>query len=139
MNQSSENISEIYDRDNIAIFAVLQYLCKPDVSFVISNMHVLFNNNRGDIKLAQVYQVLNSLKILKNYYSQKYKKVNLILCGDFNSVPNSGVYKMITEGSLDCTELDRRKVRNNLNNFIYKYFKFSKLFFYCLDFWPKSR
>jgi mRNA deadenylase 3'-5' endonuclease subunit Ccr4 len=119
MNQSSKNISEVYDRDNIAIFAVLQYLSKPDVSFIISNMHVLFNNNRGDIKLAQVYQVLNSLKVLKNYYGQKYKKVNLILCGDFNSVPNSGVYKMITEGSLDCTELDRRKVKILIINLIF--------------------
>ncbi len=110
MNQTSKDISDVYNRDNIALFAVLQYIAKPEICFIVTNTHILFNNNRGDVKLAQVYQVINSLNIFKNYYNQKYKKVNLILSGDMNSVPNSGVYKMITEGSVDCSSLDRRKV-----------------------------
>ncbi len=110
MNGKSELKSDVYDRDNICLFAVLSYKAYPNVSFIITNTHILFNNNRGDIKLAQVYQIINSLACLKEYYSSKFEKVNIIFCGDLNSVPNSGVYKMITEGEVNCTNLDRRRV-----------------------------
>ena len=114
MNITPQNISEVYDRDNICLFAVLQYLAYPEMCFIVTNTHLLFNNNRGDIKLGQVYQLINSLNLLKNYYSQHYSKVNLIFCGDLNSVPNSGVYKMITEGKVDCSKIDRRKVTKHI-------------------------
>lgn len=39
----------------------------------------------------------------------------MILSGDLNSAPNSGVYKLITEGSLDCNKIDRKKVRQFFN------------------------
>jgi mRNA deadenylase 3'-5' endonuclease subunit Ccr4 len=112
MNSKDKNISQIYDRDNICIIAALKYTLHPKNCFLIANSHLLFNNNRGDIKLAQTYQILQTLKQLKqNFNNLGYEYVNLILCGDFNSVPNSGVYKLITEGSVDCTNLDRRKVK----------------------------
>lgn len=34
----------------------------------------------------------------------------MIFCGDFNAVPNSGVYKLVTEGALDCSNIDRRRI-----------------------------
>jgi hypothetical protein len=68
MNISNKNLSSIYDRDNISIFAVLKYTIKPDFCFIVANAHLLFNNNRGDIKLAQSYQILNSMKVLREFY-----------------------------------------------------------------------
>lgn len=44
-----------------------------------------------------------------------FKSINFILCGDFNSVPNSGIYKMITTGELNCYKLERRAISNQLN------------------------
>jgi hypothetical protein len=110
MNLNNKNISEIYDRDNVCLFAVLKYKADPNLCFIVASSHILFNNKRGDVKLGQVYQIINSFEILKNYYKSTFREVNLILCGDFNSAPNSGVYKMITNGSLDCSKLDKRKV-----------------------------
>lgn len=108
INQKIKN--QLYDRDNICIFAVLGYKISPKVCFIVANCHLLFNNNRGDIKLAQIHQTINALHMLKNHFSEKYPIQNLILCGDFNSLPRSAVYKYITEGELDCTHLDKRKV-----------------------------
>lgn len=112
MNITAQNISPIYDRDNICLIGVFQYVLDPKMCFIVSNIHVLFNNNRGDVKLGQVYQTLNTLQALKNHYTQFYSEtnINIILCGDLNSIPNSGVYKMITEGAVDCTKIDKRRI-----------------------------
>lgn len=68
MNISNKNLSSIYDRDNVCIFGVLKYKVRPDFCFIVANAHILFNNNRGDIKLGQSYQILKSMKILKEFY-----------------------------------------------------------------------
>jgi mRNA deadenylase 3'-5' endonuclease subunit Ccr4 len=109
-----KNLSNIYDKDNICLFAALE-LKNTNTAFIVANSHLLFNNNRGDIKLAQAYQILNGIKQLKEFYKQSHNRVCVFLCGDLNSIPNSGVYKYITEGSLDCTEIDRRRVSQFFN------------------------
>ena len=106
----NKNISEIYNRDNVCIFAVLKYLARPEICFIVASCHLLFNTNRGDVKLGQVYQISSTLENLKNIYSNNFQKVNLILCGDFNSMPNSGIYKYLTEGTLDCKKIEKKKI-----------------------------
>jgi hypothetical protein len=65
-----KDLSSVYDRDNICIFAVLQYLNYPEICFIVANTHLLFNNNRGDVKLGQIYQALNSIDLLKKHFSK---------------------------------------------------------------------
>lgn len=72
MNNSSKDISQIYDRDNICLFAVLSYIAIPNICFIIANYHLLFNNNRGDIKLGQMYQTISTLQTLKYTYCINY-------------------------------------------------------------------
>jgi len=102
--------SKIYCKDNICLFTVLKPKFCEKVYFIVANTHILFNINRGDIKLGQVYQILNSLRLLKDKYSDRNNnQIISFLCGDINSIPNSGTYKLITEGKLDCTNLDYKK------------------------------
>lgn len=68
MNREGKNLSPIYDRDNIALFSVLKSIIDTKSCFIIANTHLLFNVNRGDIKLGQIYQVLNGLDKLKRIY-----------------------------------------------------------------------
>lgn len=70
MNKNSQDINQTYDRDNICLFAVLSFNANPTTGFIISNSHLLFNINRGDVKLAQTYQILTSLQKLENEYSK---------------------------------------------------------------------
>jgi len=65
MNNEGKDISPIYDRDNIALFCVLKSVINSNLCFIIANTHLLFNVNRGDIKLGQIYQILNGLNKLK--------------------------------------------------------------------------
>lgn len=78
MNTSNENLSSIYDRDNICIFAVLKYIIKPNFCFIVANGHLLFNQNRGDVKLGQSFQIMNALKVLKDFFKE-CRTYNIIL------------------------------------------------------------
>mmetsp|Transcript_41030 Transcript_41030/g.66015 ORF Transcript_41030/g.66015 Transcript_41030/m.66015 type:complete len:446 (-) Transcript_41030:763-2100(-) len=97
---------ELMDRDNVALVVVLEH-CVTKQKICVCTTHLLYNPGRGDIKLLQLQMLF---KILKNT-QQAHDECPIILCGDFNSTPNSAVYHYVTEGSLqDGMELDRRKV-----------------------------
>lgn len=70
MNKDNKDVSMIYDRDNVILFAVLKYLSNPDVCFIVSNAHLLYNIKRGDIKLGQTYQLTSALEKMKRFYSK---------------------------------------------------------------------
>ncbi|KAJ8773113.1 hypothetical protein K2173_028290 [Erythroxylum novogranatense] len=80
-------------------------------SLVIGNIHVLFNPNRGDIKLGQVQL------FLKNAYklSQQWGNIPVIIGGDLNSLPQSAVYQFLASSELDILQYDRRNISGKLN------------------------
>jgi hypothetical protein len=111
MNYTIKDLSPVYDRDNVAIFAVLNHIA-TGIGFIVGNCHLLFNINRGDVKLGQAYQIVQTLNNLSKLYACCFDKLNIVLCGDFNAIPNSGIYKLITEGVLDCSKIDKRRISN---------------------------
>ena len=97
--------SVIYNKDNIAIFTLLKSKIKynnlkDNDLLLITCSHILFNDNRGDIKLAQIYQLQKSFTLIK----KKYKDFNIriIFCCDLNSTENSKIYEYLTNQSLNC-------------------------------------
>ena len=81
----------------------------PPLEVVVSNIHVLFNPKRGDIKLGQV-------RVLVDLIGKESRGGTLpvIMCGDWNSAPFSGVYDFLCEGRLDFMERDRRTVSGQI-------------------------
>ena len=57
-NQTNRNFSEIYNRDNIGLIGAFNLIGDNDTIIIFSVTHLLFNKNRGDIKLGQIYQLL---------------------------------------------------------------------------------
>ncbi|CAI8594860.1 unnamed protein product [Vicia faba] len=78
--------------------------------FVIGNIHVLFNPNRGDIKLGQVRLLIDKAYKL----SQEWGNIPVILAGDLNSVPQSAIYKFLSSSKLDVQLHDRRNMSGQL-------------------------
>jgi len=129
---NSNTKSFIYDRDNVCLFTLLRLKSDRNILFIVANTHILFNLNRGDIKIAQVYQILNTIAYLKNIYSNdknvnndnnrkdnfndisidnKYTKIISFLCGDFNAIPSSPLYNLITTGEIsNCKKLNIKRV-----------------------------
>lgn len=98
---------ELLDRHNVGIIVLLRPMVVQGSEvkvqgppLCVANTHLLFNPRRGDIKLAQLAILLAEMdKVVKSCKS-KGEHCNIILCGDFNSVPQSPLYELITKGEL---------------------------------------
>jgi protein angel len=61
--------SRLYNKDNVSVFAILKYKNIENQLLIVATTHILFNMNRGDIKIAQVKQILSALSKLEEKYS----------------------------------------------------------------------
>ena len=123
MNESNKDISPIYDRDNCAAIATLS-VNNTNTILIVASVHLLFNKSRGDIKLAQIYQLINAITKLKESLKAEYpdKTISSTICGDMNSLPCSGLYKFVRSGEIDLTNatpetLSQLKLALSLNRY----------------------
>ena len=102
----------LLDRDNVAMFAVLRFKSQnsglKDKLLIVGNIHVLFNDNRGDIKVTQITLAMKTLYILCTRYKDYHKFVHL--SGDFNSIPNSALYSWIQRGDFNFSEISCNQI-----------------------------
>lgn len=119
----------VLNRDNIAIIAKFAPRHCPDRNFIglylrfgkckcrerrvlVATTHLLYNPKRQDVRLAQTQLLLTEVERLSYYKSssgtEKYWPI--IITGDFNSTPDSPVYKLITEGYFKYDHLAERKL-----------------------------
>ncbi|CAK5166292.1 unnamed protein product [Aphanomyces euteiches] len=82
----------VLDRDNVALVLLLEHQASKE-QIVVANTHILFNPRRGDVKLAQLQLLFETVESLE--CSKK------ILCGDFNLTPKSSLYEFISSGVLN--------------------------------------
>ena len=108
-NQSSS----IYEKENVAIYVFLKSI-KTNFYYLIICSHLLFNANRGDIKLGQIYQIIQGALLYKNYY-HKINNITTILGGDLNSTPKSAIYEYITSNSLDVEYINKANLSGQTN------------------------
>ncbi|XP_053488830.1 protein angel homolog 1 [Ictalurus furcatus] len=97
--------SELLDRDNVGIVLLLQPTTAhgEGIRFrpiCVANTHLLFNPRRGDVKLAQLAIVLAEIDSVVRQCKVKGHECEIILCGDFNSLPNMPLYQLIVTGQL---------------------------------------
>ncbi|XP_057952569.1 carbon catabolite repressor protein 4 homolog 3-like isoform X4 [Malania oleifera] len=93
-------------RDNVAQLSVFE-TCKAESRRVlIGNLHVLYNPSRGDVKLGQI----RLLSLKAHILSKKWGNVPVVLAGDFNSTPQSAIYKFLSSSKLNILLYDRRKL-----------------------------
>jgi len=89
-------------KDNVAQIVVLEVIPKHGVRpprqlshLCVVNTHLYSNVNRPDVKLWQTMALTNELQ---QFAMQR--DLALIVCGDFNSEPESAVHELLTEGCL---------------------------------------
>jgi CCR4-NOT transcription complex subunit 6 len=68
----------------------------------VANTHILCDPGAADVKLWQAHLLMQTLK------SMPIKNVPLLVCGDFNSTPESGVYEYMRRGSVRNDHEDLR-------------------------------
>lgn len=100
----------LLDRDNVGLVLLLQprFHCKANAAICIANTHLLYNPRRGDIKLTQLAMLLAEIASVASQKDGSFCPI--IICGDFNSVPGSPLYRFIKEGKLNYEGLAIGKV-----------------------------
>ena len=112
MNKDEKNISDIYNRDNIALIGIFKLVEIPNTIIIFATTHLVYNVKRGDVKLGQIYQLTNTLEEFRKKYEDELKnKVYIFLGTDLNSTPKSGVYKLLTTGELNCNQINKYSLK----------------------------
>lgn len=110
---------EVYNRfmtkDNIAVISMLESKTSG-IRLMLANIHTIWDTRFRDVKVLQVAMLMDEVSNLANGFAKnpprcvpkdkapKYNsgsEIPLIVCGDFNSLPSSGVYEYLSHGSID--------------------------------------
>uniref|UniRef100_J3MD37 Endonuclease/exonuclease/phosphatase domain-containing protein n=1 Tax=Oryza brachyantha TaxID=4533 RepID=J3MD37_ORYBR len=104
LEEDSIDFSEYNLRNNVAQIFVFEL--NGAQKLVVGNIHVLFNPKRGDVKLGQIRMLLEKANVL----AEKWGGIPIVLAGDFNSTPDSAIYKFLSTMKLDISLHDRRQL-----------------------------
>ncbi|XP_003563977.1 carbon catabolite repressor protein 4 homolog 3 [Brachypodium distachyon] len=104
LEEDSIDFSEFNLRNNVAQILVLEL--NGTHKFVLGNIHVLFNPKRGDVKLGQIRMLLEKANAL----AEKWDGIPIVLAGDFNSTPDSAIYKFLSTMKLNISLHDRKQL-----------------------------
>jgi CCR4-NOT transcription complex subunit 6 len=106
LNPRSEEGSAFLNRlskDNVAQLVVLEFIQPPtrgsrEINQVcIANTHLYSNKDFPDVKLWQTWQLLQELE---SFVMSRGTNLPLIICGDFNSTPDTAVYDLLSRQSV---------------------------------------
>ncbi|XP_043594224.1 protein angel isoform X1 [Bombus pyrosoma] len=106
---------KLLNRDNVGIIAKLAVKKNPEIQLVIATTHLLYNPRRHDVRLGQIQLLLAEIEriaFLENTMTGA-KYLPIILAGDFNLQPHSGVYKFIVEGVFEYQGRGKNLERTN--------------------------
>lgn len=90
----------IFNKQNVCLIVLLKHK-KTKHYVLVANCHILFNINRGDIKLAQIGSIRRALYLLKISLEKQSKgkiNINIIWTGDLSTCPQSPIYEAICSG-----------------------------------------
>jgi len=74
------------------MFCILRHKNDPvKAPILIVNTHLIYNPQRGDVKLGQILLILRAIEQIKI----KYNVSDIMFAGDFNFIPNSLFYSLI--------------------------------------------
>ncbi|CAD6222039.1 GSCOCG00005303001-RA-CDS [Cotesia congregata] len=118
---SSDMLNRVWSRDNIGLLAVLKttaaaWTHRPLVELsnieqlvVVANTHLHWDPKFPDVKTIQsmmlTREIISMVENVRRSFScheriLKFSDVKVVLCGDFNSLMDSGVFEFLSTGQL---------------------------------------
>lgn len=130
---SDEMLNRVMTKDNIGLAALLQtkpaaYNTGTNVSqmnqaVLVCTAHIHWDPEFSDVKLIQTMMLMHEMKTFVDDILQKSNVpipqkgdpnvIPMLLCGDFNSLPNSGVIEYLSNGRVSSSHCDFKE-------FVYK-------------------
>lgn len=114
--RTADIFNRVMPKDNIAIITFL--LNKQTGSrLIVANVHITWDPQFKDVKLVQVAMLLEEIHRLASKWQDfgnrelesgipppppytEHTQIPLIICGDFNSIAESGVYELLSRGAI---------------------------------------
>ncbi|KAI5185300.1 CCR4-NOT transcription complex subunit 6 [Nematocida homosporus] len=81
-------------RDNIALVVVLER--EGGKLMVVANAHIHWDPEFPDVKTLQGIMLLKEVEAVM----KRYPGAELVICGDFNSLPSSALHELVTSGEM---------------------------------------
>ncbi|XP_065176276.1 protein angel homolog 2-like [Sycon ciliatum] len=109
----------LLDRDNVAVLLLLESVSpmgsrrgSPPEMLCVANTHLLFNHNRGDVKLAQVMVLLAEVEQMATLIGPGgvHTRCPVLVAGDFNARPNSPLHQLVLRGKLNYSNLNAKEI-----------------------------
>lgn len=104
-NDESMQFMNRLSKDNVAQLVVLEMTQQASLGrtgrdpkqVCVANTHLYSNKDFPDVKLWQAWQLLQELE---SYIMSRGTNLPLIICGDFNSTPETAVYDLLSHQSV---------------------------------------
>lgn len=100
--------SRFLNRHTVLHTSLLKSKQIPNSYLLVANTHLYFAPDADHIRLLQGAVCVNYLEYLKEHYARvltddgdKDRKLAILLCGDMNSTPDCGLYKLVTTGFVE--------------------------------------
>ncbi|XP_069687243.1 protein angel homolog 2 [Periplaneta americana] len=101
---------DVLNRHNVGLIVKLSPKRKPNKHLVVATTHLLFNQKRHDVKLAQMQILLAEVErfAFESFRHGEPSYWPVIITGDMNFTPYTGVYELLTKGVLQYEGLCSR-------------------------------
>lgn len=115
--KTDDMFNRVLGKDHIAVVCLFEDI-HTGTRYIIANAHTTWDPAFRDVKLVQVALLVDEVEqIAKDFAKypppagqpQRYSdwtKIPTIVCGDYNSVPESGVYEFLRDGTLNAGHHD---------------------------------
>eukprot|EP00039_Didymoeca_costata_P028332 m.20699 g.20699 ORF g.20699 m.20699 type:complete len:499 (-) comp6925_c0_seq1:1439-2935(-) len=101
---SSDMLNRVMPKDNIAVTVLLEYIpTKRQV--LVTNAHLTWDPEFKDVKVIQAIMLLEEVSKIIDQHCKSAKPA-VIVGGDFNSMPDSGVFEFLTRGRISQSHTD---------------------------------
>lgn len=111
--RTADIFNRVMPKDNIAIIILLENK-QTGSKLIVANAHITWDPQFRDVKLVQVAMLLEEIHRLASKWikvefdrdpdlppAAQYSdpsQIPLLICGDFNSISESGVYELLSQG-----------------------------------------
>jgi CCR4-NOT transcription complex subunit 6 len=100
LKQTEDVLNRVMIKDNIATMVCLETKEPlPKTQIAVVNAHLHWDPQYKDVKLVQTAMLMQELQVfLKSLTPKGGRHPPILICGDFNSLPDSGVYEFLSTG-----------------------------------------
>ncbi|KAJ3325959.1 Glucose-repressible alcohol dehydrogenase transcriptional effector [Boothiomyces sp. JEL0866] len=135
LRRSDDVLNRVMIKDNIALIILLESK-ETGAKILVANAHLHWDPAYSDVKVIQTALLVEEVEKLSNQWAKTHNGTqSILICGDFNSLPDSGVVEFLKEGSISPEHGDLSSY--NYHNFIERGLKHNlnlkSAYSYCED------